>query len=118
MGIRSWLSRCCPKKRTECKVVAPSSAICPLILSCRFRWVFCQLEVLQHCITASIRQILDQLPESLDETYARVLSQITQANQAHAHRLLQCLMVAVRPLRVEELAELLAFEFDTAPGAN
>ena len=30
--------------------------------------------------------------------------------------MLQCLMVAVRPLRVEELAELLAFEFDVAQG--
>jgi ankyrin repeat protein len=31
--------------------------------------------------------------------------------------MLQCLMVAVRPLCVEELAELLAFEFGTAQGA-
>ena len=85
-------------------------------LLCRFRWVFCQLEVLRHCLPASIRLTLDQLPESLDETYLRVLSQIPQANQAHAHRMLQCLMVAVRPLRVEELAELLAFEFDAAQG--
>ncbi|KAH9177260.1 hypothetical protein EDB89DRAFT_2240059, partial [Lactarius sanguifluus] len=79
-----------------------------------FRWVFCQLEVLRYCLPASIRQTLDQLPKTLDETYARVLSQIPQANQAQAHRMLQCLMVAVRPLRVEELAELLAFEFGTA----
>ncbi|KAH9003818.1 ankyrin repeat-containing domain protein [Lactarius hatsudake] len=82
-----------------------------------FRWAFCQLEVLRHCLPASIRSTLDQLPDTLDETYARVLSQIPQASQAHAHRLLQCLMVAVRPLRVEELAEVLAFEFDAAQGA-
>jgi ankyrin repeat protein len=31
--------------------------------------------------------------------------------------MLQCLMVAVRPLRVEELVELLAFEFGAAQGA-
>ena len=30
--------------------------------------------------------------------------------------MLQCLAVAIRPLRVEDLAELLAFEFDAAPG--
>jgi ankyrin repeat protein len=72
--------------------------------------------VLRHCLPASIRQTLDQLPQSLDETYVRVLSQISQANQAHAHRMLQCLLVAVRPLHVEELAELLAFEFDAAQG--
>ena len=80
----------------------------------RFRWVFCQLEVLRYCFPASIRQTLDRLPESLDDTYLQVLRQIPQVNQAHAHRMLQCLLVAVRPLRVEELAELLAFEFDAA----
>jgi ankyrin repeat protein len=72
--------------------------------------------VLRHCLPASIRQTLDQLPESLDDTYLRVLGQIPQSNQAHAHHMLQCLVVAVRPLRVEELAEMLAFEFDAAPG--
>ena len=82
----------------------------------RFRWVFCQLAVLQHCLASSIRKTLDQLPQTLDETYARVLSQIPQGSQDHAHRMLQCLMVALRPLRVEEVAELLAFEF-TAEGA-
>ena len=40
-----------------------------------------------------------------------MLSQIPQGSQDHAHRMLQCLMVAIRPLRVEEVAELLAFEF-------
>jgi ankyrin repeat protein len=78
--------------------------------------VFCQLEVLRHCLPASIRQTLDRLPKSLDETYLRVLNQIAQVNQAHAHRMLQCLVVAARPLRVKELAELLAFEFDDAKG--
>jgi len=48
------------------------------------------------------------LPESLDETYERILKAINKANQRHAHRLLQCLTVAIRPLRVEELAEVLA----------
>ena len=43
-------------------------------------------------------------------------SQIPQANQEHAHRMLQCLVVAVRPLYVDELAELLAFDFDGAQG--
>ena len=34
----------------------------------------------------------------------------------YARRLLQCLTVAARPLRLEELAEVLAFDFDDAPG--
>ena len=70
--------------------------------------------MLRDCFPANIRRALDQLPKSLDETYVRVLSQIPEVNQAHAHRMLQCLMVAVRPLYVEELAELLAFDFDAA----
>ena len=72
--------------------------------------------MLRHCFPANIRPTLCELPETLDETYARVLRDINKRNQAHAHRMLQCLMVAVRPLRVEELAELLAFEFDAAQG--
>jgi cytohesin len=78
--------------------------------------VFCQLEVLRHCLPASIRETLKQLPKSLDDTYLRVLNQIPQANEAHARRMLQCLVIAVRPLEVEELAELLAFEFDASRG--
>src|SRR5712671_4677438 len=79
----------------------------------RFRWIFCQLQVLQHCFPQSVRRILDELPDTLDETYGRVLREIQKANREIAHRLMQCLVVAVRPLRVEELAEVLAFDFDT-----
>ena len=40
--------------------------------------------------------------------------EIRRANQSHAYRMLQCLTVAIRPLSVAELAELLAFDFDVA----
>ncbi|KAI9435330.1 hypothetical protein H4582DRAFT_2100470 [Lactarius indigo] len=83
-----------------------------------FRWVFCQLEVLQHCLPQSIRRTLNELPKSLDETYERVLKEIGMANRDHARRLLQCLTAAARPLRVEELAEILALDFDEAKGAT
>jgi len=58
--------------------------------------------------------MLKELPETLDETYERILREINKANRAHAHRLLQCLTVAVRPLSVAELAEVLAVDFGTA----
>jgi ankyrin repeat protein len=74
--------------------------------------VYCQLEVLRHCLPPSVARILDELPETLDETYERVLREINKANREHARRLLQCLTVALRPLRVEELAEVLAINFD------
>ena len=82
----------------------------------RFRWVFCQLETLQQCLPQSLRQTLNELPESLDGTYERVMMEIKRANQSHAYRMLQCLTVATRPLSVAELAELLAFDFDDAKG--
>jgi ankyrin repeat protein len=56
------------------------------------------------------------LPETLDATYERILQEIPKSNQVHAHRLLQCLTVAVRPLCVEELAEILAVDFNTSEG--
>ena len=83
-----------------------------LITSHRFRWVFCQLEILSQSFPSSVRRILKELPESLDQTYERVLREIRKANQGHAYRLLQCLVVAVRPLRVEELSEVLAVDFE------
>src|SRR6266404_9518086 len=82
----------------------------------RFRWVFCQLETLRQCLPQCVRRTLNELPETLDETYERVMMEIKRTNQAHAYRMLQCLTVAARPLSVAELAELLAFDFDGAKG--
>ena len=80
----------------------------------RFRWVFCQLEALRHCLSPSLRRTLEELPKTLDGTYERVLREINKANRQHALHLLQCLTVALRPLRVEELAEVLAIDFDAS----
>ena len=70
--------------------------------------------MLQQCLPQSLRQTLDELPESLDGTYERVMMEIMRANQSHAYRMLQCLTVAIRPLSVAELAEILAFDFNNA----
>ena len=62
---------------------------------------------------ASIRRALDELPTSLDNTYARALQEIPKETWGYAHCLFQCLVAAVRPLRVEELAEIFAIQFDS-----
>jgi ankyrin repeat protein len=80
----------------------------------RFRWVFCQLEALQHCFPQNLRQFLDELPETLDETYERILKGIHKTQRDDARRLLHCLAAAARPLLVEELAEILAFDFQAS----
>jgi hypothetical protein len=58
---------------------------------------------------------LDELPETLDATYERTLQEIDGTNWEFARRLLLCVAVVSRPLRVEELAECLAFDFNAGP---
>ena len=82
----------------------------------RFRWVFCQLETLRQLVNRDLRGTLEKLPKTLDETYEQILKDINEGNREHARRLLHCLAVAIRPLRVEEFAEILAFDFDGAKG--
>jgi ankyrin repeat protein len=82
------------------------------MFSHRFRWVYCQLEVLRHCFPTNVRHVIEELPESLDETYERILKGITKTNREYAYRLLQCLAVSSRPLQVEELADILIVDFN------
>ncbi|KAF8461786.1 hypothetical protein DFH94DRAFT_687010, partial [Russula ochroleuca] len=78
-----------------------------------FRWAYCQLEFLRHCLPPSIRRVLDELPKTLDETYERILMEISKEKRVYARRLLQCLAVAIRPLHIKELAEVFVFNIDT-----
>jgi hypothetical protein len=57
---------------------------------------------------------LNDLPKTLDETYDRILLGIDKEKREYAQRLLRCLTVSIRPLRVEELAEILAVQFYNA----
>jgi hypothetical protein len=84
----------------------------PLVLTAshRFRWVVCQVDRLCHCFPASIRSVLADLREGLDETYSRELSGIDKQKRNYAQRLFQCLLVSIRPLRVEALAEIFAVQ--------
>ena len=84
----------------------------------RFRWVFCQLDTLRRCMPSSIRKALNDLPTTLDETYERALQGILKEKRQHAHHLFQCLVVAIRPLSVEELAEIFAIELDSHAGPD
>src|SRR5260221_212489 len=70
---------------------------------------------LRGCHPGRIRHALAELPETLDETYERTLREINKGDWELAHRLFQCIAVATRPLLVEELAEILAFDFRAGP---
>jgi len=78
----------------------------------RFRWAYCQLETLRQCPLRYISSTLDELPETLDETYERILQGIPKKMQKDAYRIFQWLFVSPRPLRVEEVAEVFAINFD------
>jgi ankyrin repeat protein len=58
--------------------------------------------------------VLEDLPKTLDETYGRTLLGIDEEKREYAQRLFRCLAVSIRPLRVEELAEILAIRFPKA----
>jgi hypothetical protein len=68
------------------------------------------LDRLRRCLSPRIRRALDELPETLDETYERTLLDIDDESWEYAHRLFQCIVVARRPLLVEELARFLTFK--------
>ena len=73
--------------------------------------MYCQLDNLRRCMPSSIRKALDELPDTLDDTYERILQNIPKQKWQHAHRLFQCMVAAIRPLGVDELAEIFAIGF-------
>jgi ankyrin repeat protein len=77
--------------------------------------VDCQLVYICSIIPARIRHALAKLPKTLDETYERTLREINRTEWEFAYRLFQFAVVASRPLRVDELAQLLAFDFEAGP---
>lgn len=86
-----------------------------IISSRRFQYVHCALDYLARCLPRRIQEALNELPDTLDEAYERTLRAIDNTNWEAARRLLQCVTVAHRPLRLEEVADLLAFDFKVRP---
>ena len=57
---------------------------------------------------------MDDLPNALYENYSRTLLELDEEKREYARRLFQCLTVSIRPLHLEELAEILAIRLDKA----
>jgi len=97
----------------ECNATFFDPDSCVFNFICRFRWVVCQLDVLRKCLTVdALRRTLKSLPKSLDETYARILSNIDEEHSGHARSILQWLAFSVRPITLEEVAAGLAVDLD------
>ncbi|KAI9764110.1 MAG: hypothetical protein M1840_008670 [Geoglossum simile] len=78
-----------------------------------FRWVVCQLTVLRDCLKLpALRQKLQELPETLDETYNRILLNIPESCHYEVHAILQWLTYSKRPMSLAEVAEAIAIDRD------
>ncbi|KXH45551.1 pfs domain-containing protein [Colletotrichum salicis] len=81
-----------------------------------FRWVSCQLDALEKCPDPnSLRQTLQSLPRTLDETYAQVLRRIPPEFEQNAKRILQFLTFSERPLRIEEAVNIITVVTENNP---
>ena len=82
----------------------------------RFRWVACQLDSLGSCLTLlQLRKALATLPRTLNDTYAHILCNIEAEHQQYALHLLQLLAFSARPLKLEEMAEVLTIDVNDTP---
>ena len=65
-----------------------------------------------------LRKKLASLPIDLDETYDRILDSIDEDYQQDALKVLQWLTYSIRPLRLEEVAEVIAIDVTESPRFN
>lgn len=81
----------------------------------RFRWVACQTDVLKKCRTQQdVDAVLLTLPRTLEETYDRILDAISDTCKSEVRAVLQWLAFSGRPLRLDEAAEIVAFDTPNA----
>ncbi|KAF2094687.1 HET-domain-containing protein, partial [Rhizodiscina lignyota] len=84
-----------------------------------FRWAVCQLDSLGNCVSrAMLRKSLRRLPPTLDETYERILCAIHEDHSTQALRILQWLAFSLRPLSLEEIAEVVAVDPESVPALD
>ena len=62
-----------------------------------------------------LRKSLASLPQTLDQTYDRILTTISEEYAEYAMRILQWLTFSARPLSVEEVAEVVAIDVARDP---
>ncbi len=69
------------------------------------------MDILPRSIPATVVRVVEGLPETLDETYRRILFRLPEENWEHTYHVFHTLMVATRPLTMEELCLVLAIDF-------
>ncbi|MCJ1387554.1 hypothetical protein MMC18_000397 [Xylographa bjoerkii] len=78
-----------------------------------FRWVECQLDALRKCLKPqAVKKALRSLPKTLDETYGSIVSRMDIDYKEDARRILQFVAFSGRPVRLDEVVEVLAIDLD------
>jgi hypothetical protein len=78
----------------------------------RFRWVALQLDELRLCLSRhEVEDQLQHLPRDLSESYNRIINRIDKRHYDNPRKLLQWLAFSARPLKLVELAEVVAVDF-------
>jgi hypothetical protein len=71
-----------------------------------FRWAVCQLDTIKKCLTpAMVRAELKRMPQTLHQTYDRILQAVDEMHQPFVQNALRWLAFASRPLTLQELSE-------------
>ncbi|KAI7763521.1 hypothetical protein LZL87_010576 [Fusarium oxysporum] len=84
-----------------------------------FRWVALQLERLKDCINKEeVNTTLQTLPATLQETYYRVLNELTSTRRKYVIRILQLLAYSDIPLRLDMAVDALAVNLTSPPGSR
>jgi hypothetical protein len=82
-------------------------------MSGRFRWVACQLDILGRVNSRpEIRKALGELPDTLEDTYERILAKIPPSNRSIAHKALQIIAIEGDTFSIEQLAEAVIVDID------
>ncbi|KAF9067409.1 ankyrin repeat-containing domain protein [Rhodocollybia butyracea] len=80
----------------------------------QFRWVDCQVTVLERCKTPkSMREALKKLPNTLEETYTLAIDRMSKGEHVKdAGQLLMWLVYAFEPLSIAQVTEILAVDLE------
>lgn len=71
----------------------------------------CQLDSLRKCLKLdALQKALNTLPETLDDTYERIISKLDKEYEKDALKILQWLCYSKRPMRLDEVVEVLAVD--------
>ncbi|KAF9065989.1 ankyrin repeat-containing domain protein [Rhodocollybia butyracea] len=80
----------------------------------QFRWVDCQVTVLQRCKTPkAMREALKKLPKTLAETYTLAIERMNESEHVKdAGKLLMWLVYAFEPLSIAQVTDILAVDLE------